>query len=246
MAAESGGKAVYGAAVGILMLETRFPRIPGDMGNAQTWPFPVLYRVVRGATPDRVVRRSAEGLRDAFVAAGRELVADGADGITTDCGFLSVFQDELAEALGVPVASSALLQVELIERTLRKGRRCGILTIDSASLTPAHLEKAGVPADTPVVGTEGGRELTRVILENEPTLDPGLASVDLMEAARRLIHGRPEVAAILLECPSMTAYAADIRRRLGLPVFSTESFIRWFQAGLMPRRFDWGLDDPRP
>ena len=32
-----GGKTIYGASVGILMLEARFPRIPGDMGNAATW-----------------------------------------------------------------------------------------------------------------------------------------------------------------------------------------------------------------
>jgi hypothetical protein len=38
-----GGKGLYGSRVGILMLETKFPRIPGDMGNGQTWPFPVLY-----------------------------------------------------------------------------------------------------------------------------------------------------------------------------------------------------------
>ena len=37
-----GGKAIYGAPLGILMLEARFPRIPGDMGNGTTWPFPVL------------------------------------------------------------------------------------------------------------------------------------------------------------------------------------------------------------
>ena len=86
-----GGRAVYGARLGILMLEARFPRIPGDMGNAETWPFPVLYRVVRGASPDRVVVRGAEGLLDAFIEAARELVAIGADGITTNCGFLSVF-----------------------------------------------------------------------------------------------------------------------------------------------------------
>ena len=58
----TGGKAIYGASVGILMLEARFPRIPGDMGHAITWDFPVLYRVVRDASPDRVVRRNAEGL----------------------------------------------------------------------------------------------------------------------------------------------------------------------------------------
>ena len=103
----TGGKAVYGASVGILMLEARFPRIPGDMGNALTWPFPVMYKAVRDASPDRVVRRGAEGLLGAFVDAARELVADGVDGITTNCGFLSLFQAELADAVGVPVAASA-------------------------------------------------------------------------------------------------------------------------------------------
>ena len=89
----TGGKSVYGASVGVLMLEARFPRIPGDMGNAATWPFPVRYKVVRGASPDRVVRRRAEGLLPAFIAAGRELVEDGCDGIATYCGFLSLFQE---------------------------------------------------------------------------------------------------------------------------------------------------------
>jgi hypothetical protein len=46
-----GGKAVYGVPLGILMLEARFPRIPGDMGNATTWPFPVMYRVVTVSAP---------------------------------------------------------------------------------------------------------------------------------------------------------------------------------------------------
>ena len=57
----SGGKTVYGATVGILMLDTIFPRVPGDVGNAATWPFPVLYHVVQGASPQRVVCDRAEG-----------------------------------------------------------------------------------------------------------------------------------------------------------------------------------------
>src|SRR5215469_1264730 len=124
-----GGKAVYGARLGILMLEARFPRIPGDMGNAETWPFPVLYRVVAGASPQRVVRESAAGLLDAFVVAARELVTIGADGITTNCGFLSLYQRELAAAVGVPVATSSLMQAPFIESTLPPGKRCGILTV---------------------------------------------------------------------------------------------------------------------
>src|SRR5262249_17891240 len=135
-----GGKALYGARVGILMLETRFPRIAGDMGNAETWPFPVLYKVVPGASPRRVVCERAQGLRGAFVDGATELVRLGADGITTTCGFLSLYQRELAAHVNVPVASSSLMQVPLIERLLPPGRRVGVLTISAASLSREHLE----------------------------------------------------------------------------------------------------------
>ncbi|MCA3296901.1 MAG: aspartate/glutamate racemase family protein, partial [Roseomonas sp.] len=73
-----GGKSIYGAPLGILMLEARFPRIPGDMGNGETWPFPVLFRVVRGATPEKVVLLGAKGLLPDFIAAAEELVHLGA------------------------------------------------------------------------------------------------------------------------------------------------------------------------
>ena len=232
-----GGKAVYGAAVGILMLEARFPRIPGDMGNATTWPFPVLYKVVRDASPDRVVRRRAEGLLDAFIAAARELIGDGADGFSTNCGFLALFQREIADAVGVPVATSSLMQVPLVDRMLPKGKRAGVLTISASTLTPEHLAGAGCPPDVPVGGTEGGREFTRVILGNEPELDVEAARRDNVEAALALVDRHPELGAIVLECTNMVPYAADISAATGLPVYSIESFVTWFHAGLVPRRF---------
>jgi Asp/Glu/hydantoin racemase len=232
-----GGKAIYGAAIGILMLEARFPRIPGDMGNASTWPFPVLYRVVREATPERVVRQNAEGLNDAFIAAARDLVADGADGITTNCGFLSLFQADIATAVGVPVATSSLMQVGMVERLLSPGRRAGILTISGSTLTAAHLKAAGVNPDTPVGTTEGGREFTRAILGNALELDVEAARADNIEAAERLVEAHPEVGALVLECTNMIPYAADIRAATGLPVFGMNTFVEWFHASLVPRRF---------
>jgi Asp/Glu/hydantoin racemase len=233
----SGGKAVYGAAVGILMLEARFPRIPGDVGNAATWPFPVLYKVVPGASPERVVRQRAEGLLEAFVAGARELVALGADGIATNCGFLSLFQAELAAACGVPVATSALMQAPMIERTLPPGRRVGILTISAASLAPEHLSAAAVAPGTPIVGTEGGREFSRALLGNEPQLDVAQAQADILAAGDELVARHPEVGALLLECTNMCPYAAALAERLGLPVFDMVSFITWFHGGLVPRRW---------
>ena len=231
-----GGKAVYGASVGMLLLETRFPRIPGDGGNAATWPFPMLWRVVGGATPDRVVR-DRDGIVDEFIAAGRELVAMGADGITTNCGFLVLYQDRLSMACGVPVAASSLLQVPWVERLLPPGRRVGVVTVEADSLTPRHLECAGARPDTPVEGTEDGAELTRVLLGDELELDVDRAREDVVNAARRLVERNRDVGAIVLECTNMPPYAADISRATGLPVHDFHSFVCWFQAGLRPRTF---------
>jgi len=232
-----GGKAIYGASVGILMLEAQFPRIPGDMGNALTWDFPVHYRVVRDASPDRVVRRGAEGLLDNFIEAAKGLVADGVDGITTNCGFLSLFQDELASAVGVPVATSSLMQVDMVNRLLPAGKRAGVLTISASTLTPAHLEQARVPEGTPIGSTEEGREFTRAILNNELELDVDAARKDNVEAALKMQRDHPDIGALVLECTNMLPYAADIRDATGLPVYSMLSFVSWFQSGLVPRRF---------
>ena len=240
-----GGKALYGARVGILMLETQFPRIPGDMGNAETWPFPVLYKVVKGASPERVVRERASGLLDAFLEGARELAGLGADGITTTCGFLSLFQRDIAAHVGVPVATSSLMQAPMIERVLPAGRRVGILTISAKTLTPDHLAAAGVAADTPVVGTDDGREFTRAILGDEPALDVAAAERDIIEAGEALVRRHPQVGAVLLECTNMAPYASALREHLRLPVFDIVSFITWFHAGLKPREFGHPARAPR-
>src|SRR5437763_12483989 len=187
-----GGKALYGARVGILMLETRFPRIPGDMGNGLTWPFPVLYKVVPGATPDRVVRHKSAGLTNAFLDAAAELVQLGADGITTTCGFLSLYQRELAAHVRVPVAASSLMQVPLVERILPPGKRGGVLTVSAASLTQEHLIAAGADPNTPIVGTEPGREFTRAMLDEKHTLHAAGGKRDILDAGDALVSQHPD------------------------------------------------------
>jgi hypothetical protein len=232
-----GGKAVYGARVGILMLDAQFPRIPGDMGNALTWPFPVFYRVVRGASPERVVTQQAKGTLDSFLAAADEMIADGADGITTNCGFLALFQDQMSAHCKVPVATSSLMQVPFVDRLLPPGKRAGIITISGSTLTPTHLEKAGAALDTPIIGTEGGREFSRVIINDEPRMDVAAAEQDILDAGRDLLAAHPEVGAFVLECTNMVPYARALRDEIGLPVYDIYSFVNWFHAGLAPRDF---------
>ncbi|MEK6215840.1 MAG: aspartate/glutamate racemase family protein, partial [Boseongicola sp.] len=191
----------------------------------------------RGASPDRVVRHGAEGLLDIFIDAAKEMVTDGVDGITTNCGFLSLFQEELATAVQVPVATSSLMQVGLVNATLPPGKRSGILTISASALTDRHLAAAGVPKNTPIGTTEGGREFTEAILGNALELDVDASRADNVEAAMALVGSHPEIGALVLECTNMTPYAADIRAAVDCPVFTVESFVSWFHSGLVPRRY---------
>ena len=81
-------------ALGILMLNTRFPRIPGDIGNPASFPFPVRYEVIELATVDRVVTAAGPSadVMNAFVASAERLVSAGVVGLTTSCGFMAIAQ----------------------------------------------------------------------------------------------------------------------------------------------------------
>ncbi len=225
-------------ALGILMLDTRFPRVPGDVGNPSTWPFPVRYGVVRDASPERVVRGNARGLVDAFAAAGRTLAAEGAAGIITTCGFLALHQRRLAQALPVPFASSSLMQLPLLARSLPAGKRPGVITIDAASLTARHLTAVGADPATPVVGVDPNGAFARAILGDLPALDMAAAEREVLAAGEALVAQHPEVGAVVLECTNMPPYASGLRKRLGLPVHDMVSFGCWFHAGLRPAIFE--------
>ena len=189
------------------------------------------------------MRGDATPLLGAFIDAGRELLELGCDGIATNCGFLVPFQTEMSRALGVPVASSSLLQAPLIRMSLPADQTLGILTISSETLTTAHLDAAGIPHDTPVGGTGAGSHFTTRVLGDADEIDFEQARADNVTAALRLVQDHPNIGAILLECTNMVPYAADIRRATGRPVFSIYTYLLWFQAGLLPRRFPTNLDD---
>lgn len=220
MSKVKGGKNLYGFPIGILMLKTRFPRIPGDMGNATTWDFPVLYKVIELATPDKVVRRGGKGLLDPFIRGAQELEQQGVRAITTNCGFLALFQKEMASAVDVPVFTSSLMQVPMVYAMLKPWQKVGIITIYAKSLTREHLAVTGVDKVPYVImGTEGEKEFSRAILDDELELDVDGSQKDLIRVAKRMRENHPEVGALVLECTNMAPYAAAIQREVNLPVF---------------------------
>lgn len=231
-----GGHTLYGHTIGIMVLDTRFPRVPGDIGNASTWPFPVRYHVVPHASPARVVRQQAAGLLEPFLKAAHALVQDGVKAITTSCGFLSLYQQEMAAAVPVPVFTSSLMQIPLVARMLRADQRVGVMTIDSRHLSEAHLRAVGVEGFPLVIaGLETEKELTRVLIDDEPELDLQQAEADMVHVARRMMSDHPDIGAIVLECTNMPPYARAVQRATGLPVFDIVTLTHWvYQAFVGP------------
>ena len=209
--------------LGILMLDTRFPRPLGDLGNSASYEYPVVLSVVPDASPDRVVHGKALGLVDAFVEAARELEAKGCCAIITSCGFLALHQQHIARAASIPVATSALLLVPLLEAIYGARNRIGILTASAASLTREHLAAVGVTGDLPIGGVRPDGEFARVIIGNETHGDFTQIEVEIVEAAASLSAAKPNLAAIVLECTNMPPYRDAISRRCGVPVYDLKN-----------------------
>ncbi len=222
--------------LGLLVLDTAFPRIAGDVGAPATFAFPVRHAVVPGAGVDGVVHAADRALLPRFVAAAHALQEEGCIAIATTCGFLAAWQDELAAALDVPILTSALLQWPLVQRTLPRARRAGIVTYSAAALAPAVLRAAGVPEGTPVEGVEPRGYFARTIRNGAATVDPMRMCDDVLAAARRLAARHPDLGAIVLECANMPPYAEAVAHDLSLPVFDAVDLIGWFHAGIARAR----------
>lgn len=212
--------------LGLLVLDTAFERIPGDLGRADSWPGTVLRQVVPGAVPSAVVKAATgpqdlEPLLGAFVRAARDLVAQGAQAITTSCGFLVLAQQALQAAVDVPVVSSGLLQLPDV---LAREAQVGVLTASAQALGSAHLGAAGVVSarlqDVLVQGMPADGHFAAAILRGEVALDPAQVEREVVAAASALRQRARGLRTLVLECTNLPPYADAIREATGWVVRS--------------------------
>jgi hypothetical protein len=207
--------------LGVIVLDTRFPRPPGDIGCPETYAragIAARLLTVRGASARRVVQTQDPALLGPFVDAARTLAQQGARLITTSCGFLAGWQQELQAAVPVPVFTSSLLQCASLPAP-------GIVTFDAASLHHVLLRRAGVPDGTPVEGLSPGCELQARILADDPVLDLAQAERDVVTAAVRLVSRCPQVQTVVLECTNMPPYRSAVEQAIGRPAHDLETLL---------------------
>ncbi|WP_170763322.1 aspartate/glutamate racemase family protein [Ruegeria lacuscaerulensis] len=240
----NGGQNICGASIGVLCLESYFPKPPGHIKNPSSLPFPVLYEMIDGVTVPKLLNNPTPELLEPFIKGAQRLEAEGVRAITGSCGFLALFQKELAAAVSVPVFASSLIQVPLAFNMT--GAPVGILTADASALTQRHFEgvgAAGIPVA--VKGLEETSEFAEVILRNTRTrMDTDLIESEVLNAVRNLKREAPEIRSLVLECTDLPPYASQIQQELKLPVFDLTTLAQMAHSvaarvpysGIMP----WG------
>lgn len=237
----SGGFRTYGKVAGILMLDSRIPRIPGDPGHAQTFPFPVSYAVVKDLPFKDLVEARADNVGHAIDAA-LDLQSDGVSFVAADCGLFSIFQQQIASALSIPFIGSSLSLIPHLCSFFGPALDVGVITGHAGMLSERHLRAAGAdPARVVAFGMECSREFTRVVIERGETLDGESLAHDVESAARSLAErarasGRT-LGAVVIECTNLVAYREQVQRGAGAPVYDLVSLIDFFAEGFAARRF---------
>lgn len=227
----------YGHVVGIICLDCVQPNIPGDVANASSYNYPVLFRAVEGLTA-QAAKSGDPAVRDSVVEAVIALEKAGVKSISSNCGFLQHFQDDVAAAVSVPVIMSSLAQGPLICAGLSRSKSIGILTADYELLTTDVLEMAGFtdPGRYTVAGMQDAPEFRRAMRNQSGALDSDALEAELVQAAQSLIQDSPNTGALLLECAVFTPYRAAVHDAVGIPCFDFLTAIDWLVSSTTPRR----------
>ncbi len=221
--------------LGILSLDTQFPRILGDVGNTDSYPFPAMVKVIDGADATKIVLDGLpdEVLLQRFESAASELEKQGADAIVSTCGFLITVQARIASKVSIPVMLSALSMLPSV--LAMTGTRVGVLTASRPALGSLALASAQVKQNDIVVqGMENEAIFTDAFLatraQQAREFDRDAMEKSVVSQAETLIRDAPDIGAIVLECGNLPPYADAIRAATGRPVYHLLDAASWMMA----------------
>jgi len=233
------GQIAAGHTIGMLCAEWNIPFVPGDLNNAGTFDFPILYATVPGADGASILSGDAQKHTAKFVAAARELEARGVRAITSNCGYMAAYQGAISSAVSIPVFMSSLVQAPMLLSMIGPNHRLGVLVANGATLNDALLASAGVTdlSRLVVAGLEANPHWRSAIIDESGQLDTEIVRDEVLSTARALLHRHPDISALLLECSDLPPYSAHLAQELDIPVFDWAEFIRWVHAACRPRSY---------
>jgi len=212
---------VGGMAIGILRTNCLIPMVPGDVGNATTFKFPVLYKVMDEVEASQIVcSETNPHVLNGLIKGGKELEIQGVRAISTTCGYFGNYQREVAQALNIPVFLSSLLQIPLINRAIKPDQKVGIICASATKFSTGLLAACGVDDVTKVVVTDfqGIPDAKNVLLGPE-YFDSHKFEEGMIDLVKKFVSDNPDIGAILLECADLPPFAAAVRKTLNLQVY---------------------------
>lgn len=231
------GQAIAGYSIGILCIDTWYPLVPGNVVNACTYNFPVLFKILRGVSVEQIMSGDP-ALLDLLIKGGRELIEQGVRAIVGACGSFANYQKEAAAVFEVPTFMSSMLQVPLILRSLRPSQKLGVVAASAAALTPKVFSQCGITDPSRLVITEAkGLPEFDKLLNCAGRFDSHKMEQEMIELTRGCAKNNPEIAAILLQCSDMPPYAWAIQNAMKLPVFDMTTLIDWLHSAVVRKPF---------
>lgn len=237
----SGGRPFYGDVVGVLMLDMEAPLIPGNVGNAMSYEFPVRYKVMKGLPADWWCDEIGpdETRCQMFIQAAKELEAEGCKAITSGCGFFAVYQKRVAAEVNIPVFLSPLLMVPMLSMMMGK-RRVGILSAGGRHLKGDFLKTVGIDENVSyaVGGLDDTEEFYNVhVTCSKKTINPGKIQEEVIQAAENLIEQYPDIGCFVFECSDIPPFAREVARRTGRPVFDFIGLAHMVARAVVPPKY---------
>lgn len=232
------GQVSYGEAIGILLLDSCAPFIPGDVANASTYSFPVRFKRVTGLTVERIFNHDMSVLPSVLDAA-EILRQEGVRAITGDCGFMAIYQEQLAEHLRLPVFMSSLLQIPFMRMLTSSQSKIGIITANSRSLDHTVLRLCGADLSErlAVYGLEECQHFAAAFIEEKGLLDTDKVEAEVVNAVNALVAAEPSVRMLLLECSVLPPYGNAVQRATNLPVFDFVTMINYVYSAVVKQNF---------
>jgi len=206
--------------LGILMLDSSPLNVPGCLACDETFPFPVIREVVRGATVEKMTS-CREELEEAITEAAWRLERQGVDAIVGNCGFMAIFQKTLQERIQIPVFTSSLLLVPMIALSLPKGKCIGIITFRKDQLSDKVFQGAGWTSkdiQVAVAGVQDQPAWQALRAPEHPFYRQDLEN-QLIGVASQFVESRKDLGALVLECTVMSPFAARLQKEVNLPIY---------------------------
>lgn len=238
----NGGYPYYGQRLGILMLDMQAPLIPGNVGNALSYDFPVKFKVLPGFPSDWWLddQGADEARCQIVVDAAKQLEAEGCRAITTGCGFFAIYQQAVANAVNIPVFLSPLVMVPMLARMMGTSKRVGILTAGGSHLKGDFLEKVGIDDSVrfAVKGLEDTEEFFNVhVTCKKKTVNPDKMRQEVISAAQDLINQYPDIGTFVFECSDIPPFARAVAQATGRPVFDFISLASMVGRAIAPPNY---------